>query len=308
MTKTIQITVVLLSFAVSVFSDAFREGGIAGLRGGRFGGNYVDLSGTGGRTITRRVITTGGGTGTGTHGLQFIRGSSGRLGLGGGTQTVFISGRGSGGGIRGIELSSGRRALRFIDPLSARFGTARQGSGGQTIRTFTGSGGFGSNFFGAAGGSVDVNNFGDFLDTRAFGIVNFAPGYVAIENFDFDSARQGALQLAPAGSIIPGQAEQVVIGRRFRSGYARQTETSGALRSGAGSGESGIDLAATRSAKQDATQQFSQTASGDGSTGQGSGYQFSSGNSGQIRFQPVQLEPSPVHSGPRAALPVGVRG
>lgn len=148
---------------------------------------------------------------------------------------------------------------------------------------------------------IDINNFAN-IDASAFGFRNFAPQYVDIENFDFNNARQSAAALAPRDAITSGELQQVVVGRRFRSGFARQTETSSASREGRGSGEAGIELTAARSASQDATQQFSQTANGEGKTEQGAAYAFER-NQGQIRFQPVQLESLPVHSGPRSQLP-----
>ncbi|XP_014668245.1 PREDICTED: uncharacterized protein LOC106809612 [Priapulus caudatus] len=156
------------------------------------------------------------------------------------------------------------------------------------------------------GSAIDINNFAN-IDASAFGFRNFAPEYVSIADFDFGAARQAAAAFAPEEAINAASQEQVVIGRRFRSGSARQTETSSASREGSGSGEAGIELSAERTASQDATQQFSQTASGDGSTKQGAGYAFERGNDGSVRFQPVRLDSLPVHSGPRSQLPVAAR-
>ncbi|XP_014681461.1 PREDICTED: protein PopA1-like [Priapulus caudatus] len=145
-------------------------------------------------------------------------------------------------------------------------------SSGGSRSAGTGVGSFG-------GGQINVQSFGN-IDSDSFGFDNFGGQYVDVDKFDFNNARSSAQALAPRESINQAQQEQIVIGKRFRSGYARQTETSSAVKEGTGSGEAGIELAASRTANQDATQQFKQDASGEGKTEQGAGYGFERNNKG----------------------------
>ncbi|XP_014678992.1 PREDICTED: glycine, alanine and asparagine-rich protein-like [Priapulus caudatus] len=235
-----------------------------------------------------------------TGGARFAGIQSGGSGFTGGARFAGIQRGGSFGGISGGATNFGgigaRRSIR-VGGGAARFGGAR--------RSFQLSSGGG---FQRGGATIDVNNFAN-IDARSFGLNNFAPDFVNIATFDFDGARRSAASFAPRDSLVSGNAlQQIVVGRRFRSGSARQTESSGALKEGSGRGEAGIELAASRSASQDATQQFTQTASGEGSTSQGAGYAFERNNNGQIRFSPVRIESASVHAGPRSRLPTSAVG
>ncbi|XP_014667236.1 PREDICTED: uncharacterized protein LOC106808860 [Priapulus caudatus] len=214
---------------------------------------------------------------------------------------------GGAGGFRAAGGSGGfgRGGSSFSSGSSFRSGGGA-GSGGFRSSGIKSGGSFVSLPTFGGDNTVDINNFAN-IDASAFGFDNFGNLYINVEAFDFNGWRNTAHSAAPREALNAAQTEQIVIGRRFRNGYARQTETSGASREGSGSGTSGIELSATRTASQDATQQFTQTASGDGSTEQGAGYGFEKNNNGAIRFVPVAVDSLPVHSGPRNQLPASAR-
>lgn len=270
---------ILLGCAVGVLCDAYGKEGILGVQAGYRGGRSSSgVSTLGGGTINRVLrVSSGGGTGAASGGGSFRFTSSG-------------GGSGAGAGIRG-------GGVRFTSSGGGTSGGGfRTTSGSSAQSAFRGAGlqGFGS-------GAIDINNFGN-IDASAFGFDAFGNLYINVEAFDFNAWRNAAAALAPREALTGAQQEQVVIGSRFRSGYARQHETSSSERSGSGSGEAGIELSASRTASQDATQQYTHTASGEGKTEQGAAYGYQ--RTPNLQFQTVRLESLPVHSGPRSQLPV----
>ncbi|XP_014673000.1 PREDICTED: glycine, alanine and asparagine-rich protein-like isoform X2 [Priapulus caudatus] len=267
------VSAILLACVAQAMCGSYRQGG-----GGRGGGGGGGGFRTGGAQV-RQVVSGGAGRVGGF--------SAGGARVGGFSAGGARVGGFSAGGARGGGFSAGG---------------ARGGSfGGGSI-----SSGISSGFGMAQGGNIDPNNFAN-IDASAFGFDNFGNTYINVEAFDFNNWRNAAQALAPREAINAAQTEQIVIGRRFRSGSARQTETSSASKEGSGNGEAGIELSASRTASQDATQQFKQQASGDGSTSQGATYGFERNNNGQIRFAPVKLDSLPVHSGPRSQVPQPMR-
>ncbi|XP_014681843.1 PREDICTED: uncharacterized protein LOC106821510 [Priapulus caudatus] len=185
---------------------------------------------------------------------------------------------------------------RFV-PASSRFSEGVGANGATTINLPAGNADF------------DVNTFSSFLDASAFGLDNIAPNYVSLGLFDFNNWRREADSLAPPEAFSASLTEEapVVIGKRYRSGIARTMETSSAEREGNGSGEAGVEVSATRSANQDATQSFTQDGAGEGETAQGADYSFSQNNDGTIVFQAVpHQEELRIHAGPASAVPTGI--
>ncbi|XP_014661568.1 PREDICTED: glycine-rich RNA-binding protein 5, mitochondrial-like [Priapulus caudatus] len=260
------VVVVVLGCVAGVFSGSYgNQGGQAGAFRGR-GSSFGGSSFQGG--------AIGGGS---------FQGGS----VGGGS---FQGGAIGGGNFQGGSVGGGSFQRRVSGGGSFQGGSV-------------GGGGFRSGFGGGSQQSFNIDNFGNIIDASSFGIDQFGRNYINIDAFDFSGAFDAAQKLAPRESLTPSQREQIVIGRRYRSGSARQFETSNALREGSGNGQSGIDLSARRTASQDATQQFTQQATGEGATRQGATYGFERNNNGQIRFAPVKLDSLPVHAGPRSQVP-----
>lgn len=321
-------TIVLLLCCTSlVVGDAYGEGGILGLHQTRSRG--INLGGFHGTTGTIHGGSGSGGTINNIHGSYRISprlGSQSIISRGGigsfGTQNQRIitddgsrsyggSDLGRGRVISGGSGFRGRGSLHsgFVTSFRGRQGihdglrtTGSFGGGRIGIRSGSRTLGFG---VGSVGGAININNFAN-IDGSSFGLTNFAPQYVNILSFDFNRARADAFADAPRGSINT-EARQQIIGRRFASGSAAQTQTSASERSGSGNGVAGIELTASRSASQDAQQQFTQQAVADGATELGNAYGFSANNRGQIRYNPVQVESLPVHAAPRSSLPATVR-
>lgn len=151
---------------------------------------------------------------------------------------------------------------------------------------------------------ISLDSFGN-IQIDAFGLKNFGKDYVNIEQRNFNDWRTDARSLVPSGAPSRAQNDQVVIGQRYRSGFAKQTESSSAERKGSGTGSSGIELSATRRASQDANKRFSQIASGEGRTEQGGTYEFQ--RQPNFAFKPVEISPTSFHSGPQSTLPVSLR-
>ncbi|XP_014681743.1 PREDICTED: uncharacterized PE-PGRS family protein PE_PGRS10-like [Priapulus caudatus] len=312
------VATILLGCVAQALCEAHGEGGILGLQGGNYGGGGrggagLGASHSGGQRVTVTKTTTSGGAAGGAGGAGGFRAAGGAGGAGGFRAAGGAGGAGSfrtAGGAGGFRATGGSGGI-------GRGGSSF--SSGSSFRSGgTGSGGFRSSAVKSGGGSfvnlptfggdntVDINNFAN-IDASTFGFDNFGNLYINVEAFDLKGWRNTAQAAAPREALNPAQTEQIVVGSRFRNGYARQTETSGASREGSGSGSSGIELSATRTASQDATQQFTQEASGEGSTEQGAGYVFERNNNGEIRFVPVAVDSLPVHSGPRSQLPASAR-
>ncbi|XP_014674790.1 PREDICTED: uncharacterized protein LOC106814921 [Priapulus caudatus] len=146
------------------------------------------------------------------------------------------------------------------------------------------------------GDEFDINTFGT-LRAGNFGVPTFAGPYVDIGQFDFAARKEAAFASAPGDSRVKeGALQQVPVGRRYKSGFARQVESSAADKAGSGSGETTVEVAASQKADQALEQTFKQEGTGEGSVKEGATYGFEQDD--QIPFQPVEIEAVPVHAGP----------
>ncbi|XP_014679670.1 PREDICTED: uncharacterized protein LOC106819570 [Priapulus caudatus] len=78
------------------------------------------------------------------------------------------------------------------------------------------------------GDEFDTNTFGT-LRAGNYGVPTFAGPYVDIGQFDFAARKEAAFASAPGDSRVKeGALQQAPVGRRYKSGFARQVESSAA--------------------------------------------------------------------------------
>lgn len=114
-------------------------------------------------------------------------------------------------------------------------------------------------------------------------------------SFDFGRVRDAALKRVPYGTHAP-QQRKVLVGKRYKSGFARKFDSDFADRSGSGSGIVIAEFNAERKADQEILKEFLQEASSDGQYKSGLGYGFSKPVR-HVRYQPVDIEPAKIHVG-----------
>lgn len=267
----------------SVLSDAFGPEGIRGVQQLSYGSRQPSRSFHQQNMITFGQRRQGGRSRNG----QFDPGSQLQQGH---QQRGFQRSQFQQQGFGRSQLPTGNFQQNFQN-----FGGQSSSNSRQFGSAFSSAGlpGFGNN-------EIDINSFG-MLNPEAFGFEEFGRNYINVEDWNFNTWRDGAQAQAPQMSFAPQSQEQAVIGTRFRSGSARQTETSTGEKTGSGSGEGTVELSATRSGSNDVTQSYSQTGSGEGTNEERASYGFQ--KNPNFQFQTIQLEAAPVHSGPASTLP-----
>ncbi|XP_014679492.1 PREDICTED: keratin, type I cytoskeletal 9-like, partial [Priapulus caudatus] len=231
------------------------------------------------RTGNARGSSSSYGSGSSGYGLgRSSSYGSGKSGYGRGSSSSYGSGL-SGYGL-GRSSSYGSVPIDNARGSSSSYGSGSSGYGrGSSSSYGSGSSGLPDASFLRGWGRLDDVQFDD---------TGFGHEYVDVASFSYDAARDAAAAGAPRGSAPP--SVQAVVGERYRSGYAHQTDSSHALRTGSGVGEAGVQLEASRSAQQVAREQFAQDASGEGATRQAGAYAFRRGDSGGIMYEPVNTQ------------------